>query len=1275
MANCSGWIAFRSIPFRDAHVTVLSGTDRFDIRRCLGSGSFGVVYEAFDRERNTRVALKLPHLGSAQGLYLFKQEFRSLADITHRNLATLFELLAAGDRWFFTMELVDGSHFLDHLRTPLKPRDPGTMDTHPTGWTGLEPGSASWDPEGPASVRINMEPQEALMLPSPPPDHGKVRAALKQLSEGLSALHAGGMLHRDLKPSNVLVARDGRVVILDFGLVTGLEGSPREDFLGGVAGTPAYMSPEQLAGQPTTAASDWYSVGVMLYQVLTGRLPFTGPARAMLAQKRRHDPLEPRALVPATPRDLDDLCMGLLRREPGTRFGALEVQECLQDLPDPQAGLSLEGRPRSLSLVGRENELNMLLGGYQQTREGLTVGVLLHGASGMGKSSLVRGFLREVQRLDDRAVLLEGRCYEQESVPFKALDSLVDELSQYLKRLPAQEASTLLPRNIQVLARLFPVLNQVPSIAEHQGGAEIPDAQELRRRAFGALRELLRRMAVDGPVVLIIDDLQWGDLDSAALLGEILRSPDAPTIMLLLCYRNEDMGSSQILKELLPRLTEAVAVLQDVELRALSHGEAASLARARLDPDSAMVQAQAEWIARESGGIPFFIQELAQYLRRPHPGAGEGREQCLDDYIRVRVEALPEDSRAILQILAIAGYPLEWETIQQVVGAETGSIAALTALRTGHLIRVQAGARRRILETYHDRIRVAIVQSMAGDRVMELNRVLANVLEADSSPDVQALARHFEAAGVLGKASDYAVRAAVQAESVLAFDQAVALYQKALSLRAVTDPENASLQRRLGDALANSGRSPEAAEAYLRATVGSTGGEVNWLQRRAAEEYLRSGNIDAGLSTLGRLLAQADARLPSTRAQTLVSVLWHRLRLKIRGLGFTERAAPGISPAQLERVDIHWAVAMGLGPVDVLRGADFQTRQLLLTLDAGEPFRLVRALAHETILVAAGGNRALEKTHRLRRLTLELAERIGHPNPRARALIAAGIVDTIQGHWRASAQLLARAEEILKQHCTGMDYELHIAQHQGLLARMVTGDLPLIRERLPVLLQEAREKGDLIATTNLRTSVSYVLHLAKDDPDAARRDLEAVLGAWPGQGFNLQHYYGFISRVNIDLYAGAFPAAVQALSDVHRTLQRSHLLRLQPILVTTLELQARAALALASRMADPALLRRARQAIRALRAERTPYGGALALKLEAMRAILDGRSGEAQALLQRSELTFEACDMLLHAMAVRYCRGRLLGNRELLDSASTWMQDKGIQNPGRFAAMHVPLPE
>ena len=130
------------------------------------------------------------------------------------------------------------------------------------------------------------------------------------------------------------------------------------------------------------------------------------------------------------------------------------------------------------------------------------------------------------------------------------------------------------------------------------------------------------------------------------------------------------------------------------------------------------------------------------------------------------------------------------------------------------------------------------------------------------------------------------------------------------------------------------------------------------------------------------------------------------------------------------------------------------------------------------------------------------------------------------------------------------------------------------------------------------------------------------------------------------------------------------------MLLTTLELRARAALALAAARPEhrPALLRSAREATDGILAERTPYGGALALKLQAMQAVLDGRKPEALERLLRSEITFEACDMKLHAMVIRHTRGRLLGDAELLGSAEAWMKGQGIRAPGRFAAMHAPLP-
>jgi serine/threonine protein kinase len=509
----------------------------YDLVRELGRGGMGVVHQAYDRKRRHMVALKTMQGVEPSALYRFKAEFRTLAGLTHPNLVTLYELVAEGGLWFFTMELLEGTSFLARVGSSFSPAD--TPDS--TGFVSPRAGDQPAEAAGPSPDL-------------PPPQLGHLRDILRQLATGVHALHQAGKLHRDIKPGNVLVTRQGRVVLLDFGLAADLDRSgehlsvrPR------LLGTVPYMAPEQAACRPVSRASDWYAFGSMLYEALTGRPPFRGTPLEVLRKKQDLDPPDPARLAPGIPDDLRELCGDLLRRDPRQRPSGNDILRRLGAGPAETTPAPATGIPAAteIPLIGRARHLEALGAAFHACRQGRALRLYVHGRSGAGKTALVRHFLYGLTERGE-AVVLAGRCSAQESVPYKALDSLVDSLSRHLESLPLPAARVLLPRDIGALAGVFPVLRRLEAVASAPGrGGAVCDPLELRRRGRAALRELLARLADRRPLVLFIDDLQWGDLDSAALLLDLLRPPDPPPLLFLGCYRSEDVAGNPCLGALL----------------------------------------------------------------------------------------------------------------------------------------------------------------------------------------------------------------------------------------------------------------------------------------------------------------------------------------------------------------------------------------------------------------------------------------------------------------------------------------------------------------------------------------------------------------------------------------------------------------------------------------------------------------------------------------------------------------------------------------------------
>jgi serine/threonine protein kinase len=1267
------------------------GTDRYVIQRRIGAGAFGVVYEAFDRERRLTVALKTLRHVSADALYRFKWEFRALADLAHPNLVSLYELLVEGERCFFTMELVRGVNFIDYVRSRTaitSPASAGDVSLHSLSPALVPDAPTQESGTGPHAWGSHERPREAsdsdLSPPSPPegPDVDRLRDALAQLTHGLCALHDAGKLHRDIKPSNVLVTGEGRVVLLDFGLVTEF-GQQRLDAPADarVVGTPAYMSPEQAAGQAVSEGTDWYSIGVMLYEALTGRVPFSGDFVEMLNQKREREPPAPSVAVPGIPEDLDSLCRNLLWSDPTARVGGRDVLAHIGRTtadgvtPHVRATVGTHAQP----FVGRQSHLALLRAAFADTKAGRAVTVYVHGESGMGKSALVRRFVEELARDEPDAVLLSGRCYEQESVPYKALDQLVDGLSQHLRRLPAAHADALLPRDVVALSRLFPVLRRVEALAgARRRVLEIPDPRELRRRAVVALRDLLSRLAERSPLVLFIDDLQWGDVDSASVLAELVRPPDPPALLLVGCYRSDDATRSPLLRALLGLrgTPEWGADVRELVVGELEPAEARALVQALVDTEHRQLAREADVIGRESGGNPFFIDEIVRYFQAS-AGRGDVRTIGLDTVVRARLSPLSAPAARLLNVVALAGRPVAFDIAGQAADLSPEDYSALGALRAGRLIRTRSIQQEEELEAYHDRIREAVVSQLSAEARSTLHGRLAQAMEVTGRGDPETLALHFQRGGNTERAAHYATAAATHASEALAFDRAARLYRLALELRPPGQADDRDLRIRLAAALANAGRGAEAAQHYFRASAGAPPADFVDLQRRAAEQLLISGHLDEGLRALRTALEPIRLRLAATPRRALASWLARRVYVRLRGLGFRERAARDVSPEKLLRIDSCWSVAMGLAYVDTFRAADFQARHLLLALKAGEPYRIARALALEGGYSSTAGWRSAARTAQIFDATMALAERLDHPHALGLATISAGVAASLEGRWRQALELCERADVILRERCTGVAWELDTVDLTSLVSLIYLGRLNDVAQRLPALLMDAHERGDLYKSAFLRTRISYACHLAADEPARAREEVRKRIEGWPHQAFQLEHYWTLLSEAEIAMYEGG-TLAWRLLQTGWPAFARTLLPRIQYSLIEALDRRARSALSAAADVpaADrAAFIRGAERDARRIERERTPWGDALALLVRAGVAVARGRVDAATTLLTTAEQSLQALDMALHAASARRHRGHLIGGEEgrrLILDADTWMTAQRIRNPARMAALLSP---
>jgi serine/threonine protein kinase len=1081
-----------------------------------------------------------------------------------------------------------------------------------------------------------------------------------QLARALVELHSAGTLHGDLKPSNFLITRTHQVVLLDFGLARPVVGSGLKYAR---AGTPGYMSPEQQSGNPYTEASDWYSFGVVLYEALTGQLP--SAARALAGELRD------------APAALRELCIELLQPEPSARPRGHQVLRRLGVKRDSIALGVLA--PAACELVGRRRELADLRAAFGDAVRGhAPVVTLVQGPSGIGKTALVQHFVSGVQA--DGGIVLSGRCRERESVSHKAIDVLVDDLIAWLDGEGSEAAASLLPPGMGDLTRLFPALRAVPSVARAVAAqATTSNDTAAKVNAIRTFHDLLVNIAARAPLVLWIDDLQWADVDSTALLAPLLAETAGLPLLLVGSYRSSENDWGPMLNALYDGRTQLLPPPREIALAPLPPAEARSLALRLLDSSAIDASSVAKTIADEAGGHPLLISELAR------GGGGEllpAVSTSLSQLIGARIQGLTSDARSLVETLALAGAPLT-RAVLRLAGSLDASRTerALDMLRGARLVRSGGMEEDRALDIIHDRIREIIVQCIPAAKQAASHFALALALTAQRQIRADLIAAHFSGAGAMREAGTHWLAAADNAAHNLAFERAAQLYELAAVHAPLDVEQRHDVRMRQAQMLGYAGRGQDAAELYLSGAKDRPGDQIIQLQRLAAEQLLLVGQWARGLEVIDKVLRTLGMRPIRGGYGLLISFVLGRLRVRLRGLRFRQRASEELSPKRLASIDAAFTVACSLGAVDPMRGADLQNEHLLLALRAGEPTRLLRALMLEVSYSAAPGRPANQRMHKLLQLVDSLSAHTQDPAALGMSRLIKGLALYLEGDVAGAHEHLESAVNTFTTRCAGAVWETMTAHRFSIASLFFLGRFRELHARVPPLVAQATAQNNQYAGTWCRTHFATIAWLVKDDVAEAQKRLRDTLEELTAH-YPLATSSVLISEVYLDFYTGELEKPLQRIHARWEEFTRLNLFRVGILRLQLWHLRAASAL-LAARNArmkgavaeERRLLAEARTAANRVAREPAPIARALASLLFGGIELANNMPRLAAQHFERSVASFETLGMKLFAAAAGFRHAEIAQGEHrtrLLNDAQAAFEAEGVTSWRRMVNLLAP---
>ncbi len=832
----------------------------YNILGLLGSGGMGEVYKAFDTMLEREVAIKLMHRhlwDDEKTDQRFLQEARAVASLSNPNIVTVYEVGKIKLGRYIVMEYVPGKLLSEAVAD----------ETSSSAKFALQIG--------------------------------------RQILNGLSAAHKIGLLHRDIKPDNIFITPTEVAKILDFGIakIMTKEGLTAA---GDILGTVEYMPPEQMLGETLDPKCDLYSAGIILYQLLAGRLPFTGDNPVAILYKVLNElPLPPSAYNSEVPPELDQIVLKAIAKERETRWqDADEFGQALDALNDRDIeksiavkyGLDLDseepGEPGETKVlrpafVGRDADFKRMVALFTSATRGQGKTLILGGEAGVGKTTMAQRLCEYAQL--NKAWILTGACLYQEGLnayqPFlDALRNFFNEENPALSGKEKNEITELIRAEVPLLSACEEAFGDhlIMCLSEALERNNLDNA-----RLSEVIHRILTILSRMRPCLVMIDDIHWADDASLRLFHYLSHHIKSNQLLLVGITRTEryDLqldGKPTMMVDLLARLRRE-GNCEQISLTRFSRENCDKLIDKVLSP-GLFTDDFYESMYSETNGNPLFLTETLKLLiendilhRKEGSWYNRPNNQdvvvpgVVEDVFLSRLNALNEEEREILQVATVIGNEFDPTQVAQLMGiTRLKLLKVLQRVETELQILVSTEDGFRF---EHPMIKDLLYKEIPRALRREYHLMIVEEIEKGSDSEIGAVvgqvAQHYRKAGEHEKAIPLLYQAAQALFRQTAYREASAYivdYLDSVEKSGQSELEsiaNLNLRMKLGKCYEETGRWQESLGAYelllaLNRKKEDVIGQVDALERLGRLQ-IKTGDLETAFSTYNHCLELAES--------------------------------------------------------------------------------------------------------------------------------------------------------------------------------------------------------------------------------------------------------------------------------------------------------------------------------------------------------------------------------------------------------------------------------